>query len=108
VTSHNVDNSTIGTAARRRARRGAPVSPVRAVHSDSSERPLRFERREVTIPLLSDKPVYRRATYYLRPEQIKALKLRAVMEERDLSSLVREAIDRFLAIGHGDGKRRAA
>ncbi|MDI6773478.1 MAG: hypothetical protein QME77_12980, partial [bacterium] len=41
----------------------------------------------------SQQAPYRRATYYLRPEQIKALKLRAVMEEKDLSGLVREAID---------------
>lgn len=39
---------------------------------------------------------YRRATYYLRPEQIKALKLRAVTEERNLSAVMREAVDRYL------------
>jgi hypothetical protein len=45
----------------------------------------------------SQQAVYRRATYHLRPEQIKALKVRAVMEEKDLSELVREAIDQLLA-----------
>lgn len=45
----------------------------------------------------SQQTAYRRATYYLRPEQIKALKLRAVMEEKDLSDLVREGIDQLLA-----------
>ena len=40
--------------------------------------------------------LYRRATYYLRPDQIRALKLRAVMEERTLSEVIREAIDRYL------------
>jgi len=40
--------------------------------------------------------VYRRATYYLRPDQIRALKLRAVMEERTLSEVTREAVDRYL------------
>ena len=39
---------------------------------------------------------YRRATYYLRPDQIRALKLRAVMEERNLSDVIREAVDRYL------------
>ncbi len=42
---------------------------------------------------------YRRATYYLRPDQIKALKLRAVTEERNLSAVLREAIDRYLGRG---------
>jgi hypothetical protein len=32
----------------------------------------------------------------LRPEQIKALKLRAVTEERNLSAVMREAVDRYL------------
>ena len=39
---------------------------------------------------------YRRATYYLRPDQIRALKLQAVMEDRNLSDVIREAIDRYL------------
>lgn len=47
--------------------------------------------------LPSQQATYRRATYYLRPEQIKALKLRAVMEEKDLSGLVRQAVDQLLA-----------
>jgi hypothetical protein len=39
---------------------------------------------------------FRRATYYLRPDQIKALKLRAAADERQLSDVIREAIDLFL------------
>lgn len=38
----------------------------------------------------------KRATYYMRPEQIKALKLQAVLGERNLSELVREAVDAYL------------
>ena len=44
----------------------------------------------------------KRATYYLRPDQIKSLKLKAVHQERNLSELVRDAIDRYL-----DGARAA-
>lgn len=40
--------------------------------------------------------VYKRATYYLRPEQIKRLKLLAVERERELSALVRDVIDEYL------------
>lgn len=43
----------------------------------------------------------RRATYYLRPEQIRALKLYAVENERPLSALVRQAVDQFLASEDG-------
>jgi hypothetical protein len=39
---------------------------------------------------------FRRATYYLRPDQIKALKLRAAADERQLSDVIREAIDLYL------------
>lgn len=38
----------------------------------------------------------RRATYYLRPDQIRALKLRAAAEERQLSDVMREAVDLYL------------
>lgn len=50
----------------------------------------------------------KRATYYLRPEQIKALKLRAVMGERNLSEVVREAVDRYLQASSPDNRRRRA
>lgn len=39
---------------------------------------------------------FRRATYYLRPEQIRALKLKAVTDERNLSGVVRDAVDAYL------------
>lgn len=52
---------------------------------------------------------YKRATYYVRPEQIKALKLRAVNEERNISALVRDALDRYLLdkspVSQGGGNR---
>ena len=44
----------------------------------------------------ADSDSLKRATYYLRPQQIKALKLKAVMGERNLSEVVREAVDRYL------------
>jgi plasmid stability protein len=40
--------------------------------------------------------MFRRATYYLRPDQIKALKVRAAAEERQLSDVMREAVDQYL------------
>jgi len=39
---------------------------------------------------------FRRATYYLRPSQIRAMKLRAVTEGRNVSDLVREAFEAYL------------
>ena len=39
---------------------------------------------------------FRRATYYLKPEQIRTMKLRAVTEGRNVSDLVREAFDAYL------------
>ncbi len=39
---------------------------------------------------------FKRATYYLRPDQIKALKLRAVLDEENISALVRTALDAYL------------
>ena len=38
----------------------------------------------------------KRATYYLRPDQIKALKLRAVLEDENISTIVRCALDEYL------------
>jgi hypothetical protein len=37
-----------------------------------------------------------KTTYYLRPEQAKALKLRAVQDGRTVSELAREAVDFYL------------
>ena len=56
----------------------------------------------------SDSDSLKRATYYLRPEQIKALKLRAVMGERNLSEVVREAVDRYLEKAETRGRREQA
>jgi hypothetical protein len=38
----------------------------------------------------------RRATYYLRPDQIRGLKMCAVLEQRHLSDIMRDAVDRYL------------
>jgi len=39
----------------------------------------------------------KRATYYLRPDQIRALKLRAVLSDETISTIVRAALDEYLA-----------
>jgi len=48
----------------------------------------------------------KRATYYLRPDQIKSLKLKAVHQERNLSELVRDAIDKYLGSARVVPQRR--
>ena len=53
--------------------------------------------QSIELQLSPESDSLKRATYYLRPQQIKALKLRAVMGERNLSDVVREAVDRYLA-----------
>ena len=44
-----------------------------------------------------------RHTYYVRPDQVKWLKVTAAKEDRDASGLLREAIDKFK--GRRKGKR---
>lgn len=39
----------------------------------------------------------KRATYYLRPDQIRALKLKAVLNDETISTIVRAALDEYLA-----------
>ena len=39
---------------------------------------------------------FKRATYYLRHDQIMALRLLSVLEDRNLSAVVREAVDKYL------------
>ena len=56
----------------------------------------------------SESDSLKRATYYLRPEQIKALKLKAVMGERNLSEVVREAVDRYLKEVDSETRRRTS
>lgn len=41
---------------------------------------------------------FQRATYYVRPEQARAMKLIAVQEGRNLSEVVREAFDCYLEV----------
>ena len=45
----------------------------------------------------------KRATYYLRPDQIKALKLRAVLDDENISTIVRTALDDYLNISKSEG-----
>jgi len=40
---------------------------------------------------------HRRCTFYLRPSQARALKIRAAEADRDVSAFVRELLDTFLA-----------
>ncbi|MBT6177444.1 MAG: hypothetical protein HOI23_09345 [Deltaproteobacteria bacterium] len=64
--------------------------------------------QSATLQSLSESDSLKRATYYLRPEQIKALKLRAVLGERNLSDVVREAIDRYLTQVESQAKPAAS
>jgi len=50
----------------------------------------------------------KRATYYLRPDQIKALKLRAVLSDESISSIVRAALDSYLSPTEGKEAKRSA
>jgi hypothetical protein len=45
-----------------------------------------------------DDGAFRRASYYLRPDQIRGLKMCAVLEDRRLSDVIRDAVDRYLRI----------
>ena len=45
-----------------------------------------------------------RHTYYIRPDQVKALRVKAAENGRDTSWLLREAIDRFLRIARPKDK----
>jgi hypothetical protein len=47
-------------------------------------------------PSLAQGSDFKRATYYLRPDQIMALRLLSVLEDRNLSAVVREALDKYL------------
>lgn len=38
----------------------------------------------------------RRATYYLRPDQIRGLKMCAAVRDRQVSDVMRDAVDRYL------------
>ena len=56
-------------------------------------------RQELSRQLSSAKRTLvdlKRATYYLRPDQIKALKLRAVLDDENISTIVRRALDDYL------------
>jgi hypothetical protein len=47
---------------------------------------------------------YRRGTYYFRPEQMRALKVRAAELGRDQSAILRDLIDAFLRETAGAGR----
>jgi hypothetical protein len=64
--------------------------------------------QSTTLQSSSDSNFLKRATYYLRPEQIKALKLRAVLGERNLSEVVREAVDRYLTQVQAQAQAKSA
>ena len=52
--------------------------------------------QQTGIPANNIKAKYKKATYYIRPELIKKLKLLSVETERDLSNLMNEAIELLL------------
>ncbi len=50
----------------------------------------------LALPASEPFSTYKRATFYLRPEQIRAVKLFAVTTERPISEVVRDAIEQYL------------
>ncbi len=51
---------------------------------------------EVGIPVKIKQKKYIRKTYYLTPEQIKAIKIYAAKNDLQISEIMRKAIDEFL------------
>jgi len=51
---------------------------------------------EVGIPVKIKQKEYIRKTYYLTPEQIKAIKIYGAKNDLQISEIVRKAIDEFL------------
>ena len=47
----------------------------------------------------------KRATYYLWPDQIKTIKLRAALEDKTISEIVRTALDLYLSPGPAKTRR---
>ena len=45
----------------------------------------------------TDPRKYIKATYYMKPSTIKALKIAAVKQDRPVSMVVREALERYVA-----------
>lgn len=52
----------------------------------------------------ANSPNLKRATYYLEPEMIKALGIKAVLEGRDKSDIVRSALDAYIEKKYWDVK----
>jgi len=47
--------------------------------------------------LATDLTKYRRSTYYLKPETQMALKIMAIKQDKKLTTLVREALEEYVA-----------
>ncbi len=50
----------------------------------------------MTKTLDGKRAAVRRATYYLRPDQIRGLKICAAVRDRQVSDVMRDAVDRYL------------
>ena len=73
---------------------GEPTPPVLQVTSQTNQ-----QVDKSTSQHTAKADEFRRATYYLKPSQIRAMKLRAVTEGRNVSDMVREAFEAYLGSG---------
>ncbi len=86
----NADNATSRNGDQSPAQQVAPVISRNADTATSRNRDKSTSQHAVRAE------EFKRATYYLRPEQIRALQLRAVKADRNLSAEERDAIDAYL------------
>ena len=78
------------------------INPSEHPPSDPADQFPLFSKRQSRktskqrIPPEGDKPVYKRVTYYVRPETAKKIKLLAVLRDMEISELVREILESYL------------
>lgn len=53
--------------------------------------------RQGRQPNATDPDTYKRATYYLKPETIKRLKLMAIQQDKAITTFVREILEGYVA-----------
>lgn len=72
-----------------------PASKPAIQQSDKTS-PEKEEGREPVIQQTSKLAEYKKVTYYLDPEMVKAIKRQAVEKEKDISALIREVLSEYL------------
>ena len=63
----------------------------------AKKRPGRKQGDRSKKELATDLTKYRRSTYYLTPETQRALKIMAIKKDKKLTTLVREALEEYVA-----------